>query len=98
MISPSQRPLPDITQHPQQANIHARSGIRTHDRSRRAAVDLRLRPRGHWARLIRGLLLVIPFLQIAFCWVIPRLDCFRRFICFEVEVFGIIELPLFFLI
>jgi hypothetical protein len=23
-------------------------GIRTHDRSRRAAVDLRLRPRGHW--------------------------------------------------
>ena len=26
-------------------------GIRTHDRSRRAAVDLRIRPRGHWARL-----------------------------------------------
>jgi hypothetical protein len=25
-------------------------GIRTHDRSRRAAVDLRLRPRGHWDR------------------------------------------------
>jgi hypothetical protein len=27
-------------------------GIRTHDRSRRAAVDLRLRPRGHWDRLL----------------------------------------------
>jgi hypothetical protein len=25
-------------------------GIRTHDRSRRAAVDLRLRPGGHWDR------------------------------------------------
>jgi len=26
-------------------------GIQTHDRSRRAAVDLRLRPRSHWDRL-----------------------------------------------
>ena len=25
-------------------------GIRTHDLSRRAAADLRLRPRGHWDR------------------------------------------------
>jgi hypothetical protein len=44
MISPSQRPLPDNTQDAQQTNIHAPGGIRTHDRSRRAAVDLRLRP------------------------------------------------------
>jgi hypothetical protein len=29
----------------QQTNIHAPGGIRTHDRSRRVAVDLRLRPR-----------------------------------------------------
>ena len=48
MISPSQRPLPDNTQHSQQTNIHAPGGIRTHNLSRRAAVDLRLRPRGHW--------------------------------------------------
>ena len=48
MISPSQRPLPDNTQHSQQTNIHAPGGIRTHDRSRRAAVDLRLRPRSYW--------------------------------------------------
>jgi hypothetical protein len=34
----------------QQTNIHARGGIQTHDRSRRAAVDLHLRPRGHWDR------------------------------------------------
>ena len=38
------------TQHSQQTNIHAPGGIRTHDLSRRAAEDLRLRPRGHWDR------------------------------------------------
>ena len=32
-------------------NIHAPDRIRTHNLSRRAAVDLRLRPRGHWDRL-----------------------------------------------
>ena len=30
MISPSQRPQPDNTQHSQQTNIHAPGGIRTH--------------------------------------------------------------------
>ena len=30
----------------------APGGIRTHDLSRRAAADLRLRPRGHWDRPI----------------------------------------------
>ena len=50
MISPSQRPLPDNTQHSQQTNIHALGGIRTHNLSRRATEDLRLRPRGHWDR------------------------------------------------
>jgi len=52
MISPSQRPLPDNTQHSQHTNIQALDGIRTHDRSRRTAVDLRLRPRGKWDRQI----------------------------------------------
>jgi hypothetical protein len=32
-------------------NIHALGGIRTHDLSRRAAENLRLRQRGHWDRL-----------------------------------------------
>ena len=50
MISALQRPLPDNTQHSQQTNIHALGVIRTHNLSRRAAVDLRLRPRGHWDR------------------------------------------------
>ena len=32
-------------------NTHALGGIRTHNLSRRADADLRLRPRGHWDRL-----------------------------------------------
>ena len=58
MTSPSQRPLPDNTQHSQQTNIHAPGGIRTHNLSRRAAKDLRLRPRGHWDRQLWILLLL----------------------------------------
>ena len=50
VISSSQRPVPDNIQHSQQTNIHAPGGFRTHDISRRAAADLRLRPRGHWDR------------------------------------------------
>ena len=50
VISSSQRPLPDNTRHSQQTNIHAPGGIQTHDLSRRAAAELRLRPRGHWDR------------------------------------------------
>jgi hypothetical protein len=48
--SDQQKPLPDNTQ---QTNIHAPGGIQTHDRSRRAAVDLCLRLRGHWDRRLR---------------------------------------------
>jgi hypothetical protein len=50
VISSSQRPLPDNTQHSQQTNIYALDGIRTHDVSKRAAADLRLRPRRYWDR------------------------------------------------
>ena len=50
VISSSQRPLPDNTQHSQKTNIHATGGIRTHDLLRLAAADLRLRPRGYWDR------------------------------------------------
>jgi hypothetical protein len=39
VISPSQRPLPDNTQHSQQTDIHTPSGIRTHSLSRRATAD-----------------------------------------------------------
>ena len=47
MISPTQRPLPDITQHSHQTDIHAPGGIRTRNPSKREAADPRLRPRGH---------------------------------------------------
>jgi hypothetical protein len=37
-------------QHSQETDIHASGGIRTHDPSKRAAVDPRLRRHGHWDR------------------------------------------------
>jgi len=53
VISSSQIPLPDNTQHSQKTNIHAPSRIQTHDLTRQAAADLRLRPRGYWDWLSR---------------------------------------------
>jgi len=50
VLNPQQRSLPGNTQHSQQTNIHALGGIRTHNLSRRATEDLRLRRRGHWDR------------------------------------------------
>jgi len=52
MFSVSQRPLPDNTQHSKQTDIHAPRGIETHNLSRRAAVNLCLRPCGHWDRYV----------------------------------------------
>jgi len=50
VISSSQRPLPDNTQHSQQRDIHAPGGIITHNFNKQAAADLSLRPRGYWDR------------------------------------------------
>jgi hypothetical protein len=50
VISSSQRPLPDNTQHSRQTDIHVTGGIRTHNINRRVAADLLLRPRGQWAK------------------------------------------------
>ena len=58
MISSSHRPLPDNTQHSHKTNIRAPGRIRTHDLSRRAAADLRLRPRGQWDRQTYYIMLV----------------------------------------
>jgi hypothetical protein len=58
VISSSQRPLPDNTQHTQQTNIHAPGGIRTHIRNRRAAVDICLKVPIHvrvWLASLAGL-------------------------------------------
>ena len=51
MIGPSQRPVPDHTQHSQNTDIYASSGIRTRDPINRAATELRRRMCGHWDRL-----------------------------------------------
>jgi hypothetical protein len=53
-----ERPLPDNTHHSQQTSIHAPGGIRAHNLSKRAAVDLRFRPRGHWDRQWQSYLLL----------------------------------------
>ena len=47
MISPTQRPLPDITQQSQRTDIHAYGEIRTHNPSKRPTSDPRLIPRSH---------------------------------------------------
>jgi hypothetical protein len=59
-------------------------GIRTHDLSRRAAVDLRLRPRGHWDRhsktlptlnkvIIKCTVHYIVHLECTFCLFLVRM-------------------------
>jgi len=48
VISSTQRPLPDNTQHSQETDIHAAGGIPTSNPSKWSAADQSLRPRGHW--------------------------------------------------
>ena len=50
VLNPQQRFLPGNRQHSQQTHILALGVIRTHNLSRRAAVDLRLRPRSYCDR------------------------------------------------
>ena len=45
VISPTQRPLPDNTQHSQATHIYVTCGIRTRNPSKGAAADPRLGPR-----------------------------------------------------
>jgi len=46
----TQRPLPDHTRHSQNTDMHAPDGIQTRNPRKRADLDPRLRPRGHWYR------------------------------------------------
>jgi hypothetical protein len=68
MISTSQRPISDNTQHSQETDIHALGGIRTHSLSRRSSADLRLRPGTHY-----------PYVTWAYVMLSVRLACERRF-------------------
>jgi len=47
VISPSQRLLPDNTQHSQETDIHGPGEIRTRNPSKQAAADTLLRRRGY---------------------------------------------------
>jgi len=49
----------DNTQHSQETDIHAPSGIPTYNSSMLAATDPLLRPRDHWDRGTHNLLLLI---------------------------------------
>jgi len=51
VIGPSQRPLPDNTQHSQEKDIHASGGIRTH-KPRKPAAEPLLAPNDHWGRQV----------------------------------------------
>jgi len=75
VISPSQRPLPGNTQHSQQTDIHVTCGIRTHNPSKRAAAEPRLRPRGHWDRQD------IPSVLIILKWTGPITANSSLFVC-----------------
>jgi len=52
VVSWTQKYLPENTQHSQETGTHAPSGVRTRNANKRAAADLRLRPRGQWDRPI----------------------------------------------
>ena len=50
MISTTNRPLPDNTQHSQQTDIYTSGGIRTRNPSNQATADPRRRPLLHWSQ------------------------------------------------
>jgi hypothetical protein len=55
-------------QYSQETDIHAAGEIRTYIPSKRAAIDLRLRPRGHWDRLLCFLLIIFEGAdKVSFC-------------------------------
>jgi hypothetical protein len=60
VISPTQRPLPDNSQHSQETDTHAPGGIRTQNPSKRAPADPRLRSHGLWDRPITTLATTNP--------------------------------------
>ena len=86
MISPSQRPLPDNTQHSQKTTIHAPGGIQTHNLSGRAALDR--------AATGTGIISTVPFFK-CLCFV----DCAwkeGKFTCKseDVQLFCTVQIPL----
>jgi hypothetical protein len=67
-IGPSQRTLPDNTQHSKETDIHIPGGNRTHNPSKRTALYSRLRPCGHQDRLYSSLFRVFEEENIFSMW------------------------------
>ena len=79
VISPSQRPLPDSTQHSHQTNIHTADGNRTHNLTRGAAVDARLRQRGYFdGRQSKNVLNKIRFMESTTLLHVSAPECHRQ--------------------
>ena len=107
VISPSQRPLPDNTQHSQKTDIHAPGGIQNHSRSRQTAEDLQLktaRPLGLASELIylyqyltlQHLMSGIPTKMWYWNhWMSVTADChWMAYLCSSHLNFGLLHIPL----
>jgi hypothetical protein len=83
--SPSQRPLPDNTQHSQQTDIYAPGGNRTYNPSNRGEADPRFRPRGHsnWLKYINKYLhnYILQHLSPILCASYSELFAFYCHVC-----------------
>ena len=63
-FDPSQRPVPDSTQHSQQTDIHALGGIRTYDPSKRASADPRLRRKPYMPVYLKGCFMASDIIKL----------------------------------
>jgi len=101
--SPTQRTLPDNTQHSEEADIHANGRIRIRNSSKRAAADPSLTPRGHCYRGDREftsfqILVCINAMGIVFCLLtsVTESDIIRDFcivVCQMCLHFSLLCLP-----
>jgi len=87
--STSPRDLCLTTHNSHQTNIHAPGEIRTHNLSRRAAADLRLRPRAHWERSDSFIIVIKTKgdkLNLFIIWLLLQTHRFWKQICFHDRV------------
>jgi len=65
VISPTQRPVRNNTQHSQETNFHASGGVWTRNASNAQTAKPRLRPRSYWDRLVNIVVLIkteVPYI------------------------------------
>jgi hypothetical protein len=72
-------------------DIHYPGGIRTHDLSRRAAVDLRLRPRDHWYRRLRLVVILKHIGPIINTIQKPKQHVTTVWRCFRMKIMRVFE-------